>query len=215
MRADGRRHHALHRSGRGRRRRAGGRQLRDGRQDVLLSADRTGSGQRWRAVRAHAGRRCRCAGIRTPRVAVVDARIVVRDGNAARADRRADHALVAPWRDHVRRVWWLALVVAAIGLYSVVSYNVAQRTHELGVRVAFGARVSHVLRLVLGEGLRLAIAGMMIGAAIALYAGRWIEPLLFRVGGRSGGLWHRDRRPPGRRDHGVSGPGPARRARGR
>jgi ABC-type antimicrobial peptide transport system permease subunit len=76
----------------------------------------------------------------------------------------------------------LALVVAAIGLYSVVSYNVAQRTHELGVRVAFGARVSHVLRLVLGEGLRLAIVGMMIGAAIALYAGRWIEPLLFRVG---------------------------------
>jgi predicted permease len=75
----------------------------------------------------------------------------------------------------------LALVLAAIGLYSVVAYNVAQRTHELGVRVAFGAQVGDVMRLVLSEGLRLAVAGVVIGAAIALLAGRWVKPLLFNV----------------------------------
>jgi putative ABC transport system permease protein len=75
----------------------------------------------------------------------------------------------------------LALILAAIGLYSVIAYNVAQRTHELGVRVAFGARVSDVIRLVLGEGLRLAVAGVVIGGGIALYAGKWVAPLLFKV----------------------------------
>jgi ABC-type antimicrobial peptide transport system permease subunit len=75
----------------------------------------------------------------------------------------------------------LALVLAAIGLYSVIAYNVAQRTHELGVRVAFGAQVGDVIRLVLTEGLRLAVAGVVIGGGLALYAGRWVAPLLFKV----------------------------------
>jgi putative ABC transport system permease protein len=75
----------------------------------------------------------------------------------------------------------LALVLAAIGLYSVIAYNVAQRTHELGVRVAFGAQVTDVIRLVLIEGLRLAVAGVVIGGGIALLAGRWVAPLLFKV----------------------------------
>jgi ABC-type antimicrobial peptide transport system permease subunit len=75
----------------------------------------------------------------------------------------------------------LALVLAAIGLYSVIAYNVQQRTHELGVRVAFGAQVGDVMRLVLSEGLRLAVAGVVIGAGIALFAGRWVKPLLFNV----------------------------------
>ena len=73
----------------------------------------------------------------------------------------------------------LALVLAAIGLYSVIAYNVAQRTHELGVRMALGAQRSDVLRLVVSEGLRLAIVGVVLGAAIAFGAGRWIKPLLF------------------------------------
>ena len=75
----------------------------------------------------------------------------------------------------------LALVLAAIGLYSVIAYNVVQRTHELGVRVAFGAQVRDVVSLVMSEGLRLTLVGVVIGAAIALFAGRWVGPLLFNV----------------------------------
>ena len=73
----------------------------------------------------------------------------------------------------------LALVLAAIGLYSVIAYSVAQRTHELGVRMALGAHRGDVLKLVVFEGLRVAIVGIVIGGAIALAAGRWLGPLLF------------------------------------
>ncbi len=75
----------------------------------------------------------------------------------------------------------LALVLAAIGLYSVIAYNVTQRTHELGVRVAFGAQMRDVIRLVMSEGLKLTAAGILIGGAAALLAGRYVAPLLFRV----------------------------------
>ena len=73
----------------------------------------------------------------------------------------------------------LALVLAAIGLFSVISYNVAQRTHELGVRVALGAQVGDLIRLVVVEGMTLGVIGVAIGGAIALASGRWIAPLLF------------------------------------
>ena len=73
----------------------------------------------------------------------------------------------------------LALVLAAIGLYSVMAYDVAQRTHELGVRIALGARASHLLRLVVGDGLRFAVIGIVLGSAISLWTGRWMAPLLF------------------------------------
>jgi putative ABC transport system permease protein len=75
----------------------------------------------------------------------------------------------------------LALALAAIGLYSVIAYNVAQRTHELGVRVAIGAQATDLIRLVVTDGLRLALVGVVIGAAVALYAARWVKPLLFDV----------------------------------
>ena len=78
----------------------------------------------------------------------------------------------------------LALVLAAIGLYSVIAYNVTQRTHELGVRVAFGAQVGDVIRLILREGLLLTTAGLVIGAAVAAVAARWVGPLLFGVSPR-------------------------------
>ena len=78
----------------------------------------------------------------------------------------------------------LALVLAAIGLYSVIAYNVAQRTHELGVRVALGAQMSDVIRLVLREGMLLAAVGVLLGAAIALGVARWVKPLLFQVSAR-------------------------------
>ena len=73
----------------------------------------------------------------------------------------------------------LALVLAAIGLFSVISYNVAQRTHELGVRAALGAQAGDLIRLVLSEGMRLGIIGIITGAVIALVCSRWIAPLLF------------------------------------
>jgi putative ABC transport system permease protein len=73
----------------------------------------------------------------------------------------------------------LALVLAAIGLYSVIAYGVAQRSHELGVRIALGASVRDVVTMVLRQGLAFALAGIVIGGVAALWAGRFVEPLLF------------------------------------
>jgi ABC-type antimicrobial peptide transport system permease subunit len=73
----------------------------------------------------------------------------------------------------------LAIVLAAIGLYSVIAYNVAQRTHELGVRRALGAQASDVVRLVVSDGLRVAGVGVAVGIVAAFWAGRWVKPLLF------------------------------------
>lgn len=87
-----------------------------------------------------------------------------------------------PWRTGASMflvLGGLALVVAAIGLYSVIAYSVAQRTHELGVRIALGARLRDVVRLVLGDGLRLALGGIAAGVVLALVGGRWIGTLLF------------------------------------
>jgi predicted permease len=75
----------------------------------------------------------------------------------------------------------LALVLAAVGLYSVVAYNVTQRQHELGVRVALGASGPDVVRLVVTDGLKVVGAGVAAGLLIAFWAGRFVEPLLFRV----------------------------------
>ncbi|HVX40326.1 MAG TPA: FtsX-like permease family protein, partial [Gemmatimonadaceae bacterium] len=75
----------------------------------------------------------------------------------------------------------LALVIAAIGLYSVIAYNVAQRTHEMGVRVALGAQARNVVGLVVGEGLAIVIPGVLLGAGLALVASRWLQPLLFQT----------------------------------
>ena len=74
----------------------------------------------------------------------------------------------------------LALVLAAIGLYSVMAYNVAQRTQELGVRAALGAQQKDLVRLVLNEGLKMATVGIVLGVVIALAGGQWLGPLLFQ-----------------------------------
>ena len=73
----------------------------------------------------------------------------------------------------------LALVLAAVGLYSVIAYDVQQRTHELGIRIALGAGMRDLVLLVVGDGLRVALIGGAAGGAIALVAGHWLGPLLF------------------------------------
>jgi len=75
----------------------------------------------------------------------------------------------------------LALVVAAVGLYGVIAYSVTQRTHEMGVRAALGAKRGDLLRLVVGEGIRITVLGIVLGAAASLALGRFLASLLFGV----------------------------------
>jgi predicted permease len=75
----------------------------------------------------------------------------------------------------------VALILAALGIYGVISYSVAQRTSEFGIRVAMGAQPSSVLGMVLTQGMTLALAGIVVGAAGAFLLTRYIKELLFQV----------------------------------
>ncbi|HTH02418.1 MAG TPA: ABC transporter permease [Vicinamibacterales bacterium] len=78
----------------------------------------------------------------------------------------------------------LAVALAVVGLYAVVSYSVAERIHEMGLRLALGARPANLVALVLGEGLRLVMLGLAIGIGAALVLTRFLETLLFGVDAR-------------------------------
>jgi predicted permease len=106
----------------------------------------------------------------------------------------SSYVIVEPFRDIVDvtvRSWKLgatmfvafgalALALAAIGLYSVIAYGVAQRRRELGVRIALGASSGSVVRLVMHGGIRLVVVGVLLGAGIAFVARRAIASLLFQ-----------------------------------
>jgi ABC-type antimicrobial peptide transport system permease subunit len=78
----------------------------------------------------------------------------------------------------------LALVLACTGVYGLISYAVVQRTHEIGVRMALGAPQRSIVRMVIAQGLGLAVAGLVIGLAAALAVGRLMSGLLFQVSPR-------------------------------
>jgi putative ABC transport system permease protein len=75
----------------------------------------------------------------------------------------------------------VALLLAAIGIYGVMSFAVAQRTHEIGLRMALGAGPQQVLRLVLREGMLLALVGLGVGLAGTYFVGRLMKTILYQV----------------------------------
>jgi ABC-type antimicrobial peptide transport system permease subunit len=94
--------------------------------------------------------------------------------NQSLAVRRASSMLVSAFAV-------LALLLACIGIYGVMAYAVTQRTQEIGVRMALGARRGDVLRIILGSGLRLTLAGVAIGLIGAFLSAHLLTSLLFEV----------------------------------
>jgi predicted permease len=82
----------------------------------------------------------------------------------------------------------LALIVAVLGLYSLMSYLVTWRTHEIGVRTALGATPFDIVGLVLRSGFALAAVGIVLGLGLCIAGGRWLEPHLFDTSARDAGV---------------------------
>ena len=78
----------------------------------------------------------------------------------------------------------IALVIAAVGLYSVMAYWVSQRQHEIGVRMALGAQRADVVRLVAWQSSRAIGAGLIVGGVAAFIASRWLTDMLYETSAR-------------------------------
>jgi putative ABC transport system permease protein len=75
----------------------------------------------------------------------------------------------------------VALLMAAIGIYGLIQYSVAGRTHEIAIRMAVGAQAGDIFRMIIGEGLKLSLSGLVLGLVGALWLGRAGSSLLFGV----------------------------------
>jgi putative ABC transport system permease protein len=82
-----------------------------------------------------------------------------------------------------------ALILASLGIYALISYSVSQRTQEIGIRMALGASPGDVLRMVMGQGLGIAGAGVAVGLALSWLAARAIAAALYDVGAADPAAW--------------------------
>lgn len=131
-------------------------------------------------VRTHSDPRSAISGIRA-QIAAVDKDLAIADQetmttilNRSVASRRAGMLLIAGFGV-------VAALLAVIGIYGVLSYSVAARAQEIGVRIALGASASDVLRLVIGQGMKLTIIGVVLGLISAFALTRWMASLLYEV----------------------------------
>lgn len=109
-----------------------------------------------------------------PRLPLFDAQTLNETLSASLAERRFPMELIALFG-------LTALLLAGLGIYGVISYAVTERTHEIGIRLALGAQRRNILRMVLAQGLQLAIAGALVGSVGALIVSRLMSGLLYGV----------------------------------
>ena len=111
----------------------------------------------------------------------LDPNLVLRGFETVAEAKRRDTASTRFFLSLVTMFAGVAIVLAGVGLYGVVAFLVSQRTREIGIRMALGAKRGRVTKMVLQQGLRPTIAGVILGVVIARYGGRVMEDLLFGV----------------------------------
>src|SRR5262249_44129768 len=109
-----------------------------------------------------------------PQIALGDVKTMDATIHESLAPQRFNLALVALFAG-------LAIFLAAVGVYGVLSYSVGQRTREIGIRAALGAQPGRVLAMTIGEGMKLALGGGMLGLLGSLVLTRWMASLLYGV----------------------------------